>query len=238
MRLFALPAALLAFVGCGDNLQPEADEDVGSVEAPTDEPDHHGSEEPDAPPARALDVGFDVQQPSCDGPIVAVEALVSHQDDGTPASGYTCRYLFDDGAVLEGCVGEHAFAEAGFHEITLEVTDAAGVVYTRTTSRDVLPAFTVDLDLDVPACGLEVGYVASTSTSASAIVFVDPADKFVEATSNLLSGSFTAREPGTYAIQINAEDERAIPICTASVRYELTLRACPHNHPPDPHCPH
>ena len=238
MRLVALPAALLAFVGCGDNLQPGSEEDVGAVESPSDEPDHHGSEEPDAPAARALAVGFDVQQPSCDGAIVAVEALVSYEDDGAPASDFTCRYLFDDGTVLEGCVGEHEFAEAGFHDITLEVTDATGAVYSSTTSRNVLPAFTVDLALDVPACGLEFSYNAATSTPGSAIVFVEPADKFVAPSSNLLSGSFTALQPGTYSIQINAEDERAIPICAATVRYDFELKACPHNHPPDPHCPH
>jgi hypothetical protein len=226
--LCVTPTVLVS--ACGDNLRPETGDAIdGDVVMESDEVDESAG---DPPPLR---VSLDIFSPSCDQATAAYEVFTPHGD--TQPRNLRCRILFDDGAVSDLCVGEHIFASGGPHKFVAEVVDVLSGAATRVeTTRVVEVPLTVDVALDVPECGLELAFDAKISSASEVHVTMTPADKVVEPHVFGRTGTFKVLEPGTFTINVSAEDERTTgPICNRAVSRTVELRAC-HEH--DPGCGH
>ena len=223
MRSFASVLCVMSAVlfACGDNRSPAgADDDMSAGT-------HDSDQGPGSP--RAITAALDVGSPSCDAATASFEVLARHVDDSTSVANRKCHITFDDGATSDLCLGEHIFASAGAHTFTVDVTD----LDTRATAhaevkRVIATPLTVELSVDVPACGLEVSFSAALSTGAEVHATMEPADKVVVPTLFGRTGKFEAREPGTFTIMLSVEDERPTgPICDREVTKTVTLNACP-----------
>jgi hypothetical protein len=223
MRSLALPVvyvtSTLIMSACGTSAPPE-DEDTAAV-LPVGSDD-----DPDEP--RAIVAGIDIGSPRCDTATASFEVLARYADDSTFVPNRRCRVTFDDGAVSELCAGEHTFASAGAHTFTVEVEDLDTGATARTeTTRTIAAPLEIDLELDVPTCGLEVGFRATSTPRAEVHVTMSPPETVVEPHVAGFSGTFQALQPGSYTITMTAEDERQTgPICLRSLTRTVELRAC------------
>lgn len=235
-RLPVLIAPALLAVGCGDNVRDE-NEDTVAI------PGANDKEDDPVEAARPIVASFDVFSPSCVAPVARFEAIVRYADD--PMSivpNVRCLFTFDDGAVSTQCAGEHIFEEPGLHGFSLEVEDLdTGEVDIVEETRFIAIPLTVDLTLDVPACGLTFSFDAVLSTPAETNVTMAPPEKFVDAHVAGTSGSFTAIKAGVYTLRLTAEDERTEgPVCQVNLERQVELVACPDkpDHEHDAGCKH
>jgi hypothetical protein len=211
-------------VACG-GLAGAGGNDNGSVPVNVGE---SGSD--DTPPPRAISasLGLDVSS-NCDAAMASFEVAATYADNSAPVPRISCQVTFDDGATSDACAGGHVFAIPGTHTITFDIVDldtGASVHIVRT--RDVLAPFTLELALDVPDCGLEVGFTATPSTNSLVHVMMSPFDQAVVPNIVGRTGRFQALEPGSYTITAVAEDERPSgPICERQVSRTVELHACP-----------
>lgn len=234
-QLFALTTYALLSIGCGDKVSADNEDAIAAV------PDHPGEKEDHHDQVRAITASFDVVSPSCVAPVARFEAIVRYADDPTSTvPNVRCLFTFDDGAVSTQCSGEHTFEEPGLHGFSLEVEDLdTGEVDIVEETRFIAIPLTVDLELDVPACGLTFSFDAVLSTPAETHVTMEPPEKFVDAHVIGTAGSFTALQAGVYTLRLSAEDERTVgPICQVNLERQVELVDCPDDHEHDPDCEH
>lgn len=232
---FALSLAFVTpmIVACGDNLQP--DEDSRSSVQPTD------GDHPDAGmEARAITASLLLTAPSCDAPVADFDVEVYYADDRSLVPNRACTMTFDDGAIYEQCIGSHTFAEGGFHGYSLEVRDVDSGALERTEGiRYIEHPLLATFEATAPACGLEIAYAGTVNVNAFSIVNVEPAANVAgDAFAHARTGSFQVTRPGTYRLRFDVEDERAIPICQATIERDVTVTACPGDHDHEPGCGH
>lgn len=218
---------------CGDNLSPDPGvddddsvtvDDDGDVAVDTGESESGGKQPPRE--IRALiDLNGTVD---CDAATANFEVWAVYADNSESVPRLRCHVTFDDGATSDSCGGAHTFAAPGMHSFTFEVLDLdTGATAHVVRTREVLPPFGLELALDVPECGLEVGFTATPNASALIHVVMSPLDKVVVPHIMGRTGRFEALEPGTYTITAQAEDERPVgPICVREVSRTVELRAC------------
>jgi hypothetical protein len=216
-KLLLVPALL--FAACGDNLQPDEDQlatGAGGTEVPSDDPE-----------ARPLQAQIFIETITCVETIARFEAGAQYLDDGTNALNIACSWTFDDGSTSSECAGEHRFATAGAHDFVLEVTDLdTGATAVSTQTRVSAPP--LELTLDVTSNGLSISYNASSNTGGDQIVFVLPeALVHIEDDQNYpraTSATLRVREPGTYTVRYDVEDERGSgEICQAQLLKEIEV---------------
>lgn len=223
----------LVAVGCGDNIEPATD-DSGSIET---EPEVSGPQpepQPEPPPDdRAVDVGFYVSTVSCDAALGELEAYARYADTQEPLTNVSCQYILD-GATVDGCLVRHEFLQGGANDVTLRVTDLdTRKTYESTGVAFVYPAFTADLEVTAPECGLELSYNAAASESGEFSVNISPAQNVITP-DYVLQKQLTVQvsQPGTYTVRFEAEDERTTgDICAREVVREVTVVEC-HDHTP------
>jgi hypothetical protein len=222
-RLVVSLMSTVLVVACGDVAGAGGNNDDGNVAV------NAGESGSDTQPPRAItaSLGLDVSS-DCDAATASFEVSATYVDNSAPVPRFSCHVTFDDGATSDACVGAHVFAIPGPHTFTFDIMDldtGASVHIVRT--RDVLAPFTLELALDVPDCGLEVGFTATPSTNSFLHVMMSPFDQVVVPNIQARTGRFQALEPGTYTITAVAEDERPSgPFCDRQVSQTVELRAC------------
>jgi hypothetical protein len=233
MRSLALVLSIpLSFVACGDNIDP----DEGSSASESGDEDHP----PDAAPAREIVASLLLTAPSCDAPVADFEIDVLYADDRSLVPNRACTMTFDDGTVYDQCIGSHTFADGGFHDYVLEIRDLdSGAVLREEGRRYIEYPLLATFEATAPACGLEVSYAGTVNVSAFSITHISPAENVVgDAFAHVRTGTFQVTQPGTYNLRFYVEDERSIPICEATIDREVTVTACPDEHPHEPGCGH
>ena len=237
MRSFALPVALFSLAACA--APPRGSEDPGDEPGlPVPSSDTLDPDTQSAPTGELRAAGL-FYSPSCDAPIVQYEAAAYR--DGVEVFGFTCQWTFDDGATSDDCVGQHEFAVPGFHEYTLvmrSVTTDEVVSHTGQLYAD--PPLTIDLEVDVPACGLAFAWTSVISLPSFEYSFVTPElDVIGEFFFFSGSGAVEVARAGTYELTVAAEHERpAGEICSRMVTRSVTVEACDNGHEHTPTCPH
>ena len=230
--LFLVPGLLL--VGCGDNIQPETD-DSAPIEAEGETPGPEIVPEEPTPNEREIAIDFYSQSTSRDAVSAQLEAGVRYADDNTPILDATCRFTFADGSSQDGCVIDHVFPAAGEHTVSLEVripgTD-------RVIRQDVLAfageAFELGLEVTVPACGLEISYLATQNRGGEGGVWITGPGAVVSSDPDWVrnrTGTVGVTEPGTYTVSFEAENESTGPLCSREIVREVTVIEC-HDHTP------
>jgi hypothetical protein len=216
--LFVTPVLLVS--ACGGSLSPAANDEMTT--------DPHEPDQAAGTP-RGIRATLHIDSPSCDEATAGFEVSASHTDDSTSVKNVRCHIMFDDGAASDLCLGEHTFASAGAHTFTAEVEDLdTGAITHVEVTRNVAEPLKIDLAVDVPECGLEVSFKATGGHATEVRVSMSPADKVVTPGVFGRTGSFQVLEPGTYTIEVSAEDERPTgPICDREVSRTVTLKACP-----------
>jgi hypothetical protein len=211
-------------VACGGVSPAPGGGDDGDIAVTTDQ---SGSDDSQPPREIRASLGLDVSS-NCDAAVASFEVSAIYADSSTPVPRIRCQVTFDDGATSDACVDAHVFTIPGTHTFTFDITDldtGASVHIVRT--RDVLAPFTLELALDVPDCGLDVGFVATPSTRSLVHVMMSPFEQVVVPNIVATTGRFQALEPGTYTITAVAEDERPSgPFCERQVSRTIDLRAC------------
>jgi hypothetical protein len=208
-----LPAVLVA-AACGDNLDPTNDEtSLGTEE---------GAGETEDTTARPISASPLIYFPSCDAAVAQYEADARYADtdeiDIVPR--FSCQWTFDDGTTSTSCAGEHTFAEGGWHDFVLVVTDLdTGETDEVVQRRYVYPP--IEANLDVTTGDRTITWNATVNVSAEVHVFVEPSelldtdDPFYHLNRNYTVGVL---RDGTYTVRMTVEDERTVgPICSAEV---------------------
>lgn len=211
-----VPILLLA--ACGDNLHPDDTDDQSSFGSEEDTGGHDT-------PAREIDASIFIETITCVETIARFEAGARYID-GTPVTDFECLWTFDDGTTSTECVGEHPFAEAGFHDFELEVTDVTtGARDTVTQTRFFFPP--LEATLEVTGDDFALTWNAMSNTGGEQIVTVSPAELVIADDPDYqrrLHYTVQVAQPGTYTVEYSVEDERGVSeICQARVVREITL---------------
>src|SRR5688572_30647514 len=117
MRSSLLFVPSLLLVGCGDNIDPAADEQTAISE--DDHVEQPPEPEPVPTPAREFFATFNVSTISCDAPIGLLEGGARYADDQSVVTDAVCQFHFRDGLIRDGCTIEHEFASGGAHDVLL-----------------------------------------------------------------------------------------------------------------------
>lgn len=228
MTSFARPVvcvmSTLLVAACG-NLSPEpGGADDGDIAINTGE---SGSD--DKQPPREIRASIDLNgSANCDAAAASFEISAIYADNLASVPRIRCHVTFDDGATSDECVGAHTFATPGPHTFMFDIVDLdTGASAHIVRTRDIFAPFTLELALDVPRCGLEVGFTATPSTNSLVHVMMSPFDQVVVPNIVGRAGRFQALEPGTYTITAVAEDERPNgPFCESQASRTIELRTC------------
>lgn len=225
----------LGMAGCADTTQVPAELDL------TAEPDggeaDAGDHDDETPPP-TIDAGPLSFVQDCDDREVTVDARVSL--DGIPSSDVQCTFEFDDGEVFSGCQGTVEFDVPGLKDVTLTVRHpASGAERVFTSTEIVYDPFTLDIDVDVPACGLTFSVTPRFAPDVDMlVVLVSPDDQVTPLPSEGGVYQFGAAAEGTFQLLVHAEDERIGPICSRTIERDITLVACEDEHEHTPTCDH
>jgi hypothetical protein len=223
----AVPCLLV--VGCGDNIQPQTEDDT-AIDTPGDAPTD----------ARAIEASILIFPDTCEAPIVQFEGAATYSDDGSPVPRFACLWTFDDGTTSTDCLNRHELPTAGSHDFVLDVEDLdTGAIARATQTRILQPRLEAYLDVSTPECGLEISWEATVNTGAEVHVTVEPADQIIAEPDYHLNRTFTlpVRAPGEYTVVMSVEDERGVSeICTARIEKIVTVTKCPC--PTKPTCGH
>lgn len=225
---------------------------VACAEAPTDPETTSGvaGEEDDDKMHDGVDDGLELtpipsfSTASCDAALLEFDANVRYggvNGESVPYANLQCRWTFDDGGVSNDCYGRYEFAEGGVHDYTLEVRDiVTGKQAVITSALFVYPPLLADTVIEAPACGLSFNVKTDVNTGAFIHTSISPMENVVgEAFFLGAEGSFEVRVGGTYEIEVEVEDERAVGlICLKEIKKPVTLAACPDEHEHEPGCGH
>ena len=126
------------------------------------------------------------------------------------------RWTFDDGGpvTLTGVVTEYIFMDAGEYEVTLTVTDAAGLtdtdtVVVRVASRNVAPVADAGDDMQAKAGDPVVFDGSASSDDAVTFTWTFEYDGEV-VTLTGVQAEFVFEIPGTYIVTLNVTDEEGL----------------------------
>ncbi|HEY5946329.1 MAG TPA: PKD domain-containing protein [Kofleriaceae bacterium] len=221
-----LPALLLV-AACGDNLEPTDDETSPGTEA--------GTGQNEETPARPILASPLIYFPSCDAAVAQYEADARYADtdDLEIVPNISCRWTFDDGTTSTSCAGEHTFAEGGWHDFILEVTDLdTGATDQAVQHRYVYPP--IEANLDVTTGDRTITWNATVNVSADVRVFVQPEELIVtDDPFYYFNRSYTLEvlRDGTYTVVMIVEDERPTgPICSARIEKQVNVFCTGGNH--------
>jgi hypothetical protein len=213
-KLLLIPALLLA--ACGDNLDPKDQASLG-----TDE----GHAEADT---RPWYVSATIWFPSCDAAVASYEADARFGDtnDIELVPNVSCVWTFDDGTTSTSCAGEHTFAEGGWHDFVVVITNLdTGETREQLQRRFVYPP--IEATLDVTTSDLTISWNATVNVTAFVHISVEPADLIItDDPFYYLNRTYTlaVREAGTYTVSMDVEDERgAGPICSAHIEKQVEV---------------
>jgi hypothetical protein len=221
MTIKILVPALLLAAACGDNLH-ETDDQTSFGMDDSNAPNDGGDE------ARPFEASPLIYFPSCDANVASFEADGRYTDttELELVPNISCLWKFDDGATSTSCAGEHTFAEAGWHDFVLEVTDLdTGVTAEATQRRFMQPV--IEANLDVTTGDRTITWNATVNVGAEVHVFVEPAELLVDVDplyhTNRNYTVEVARD-GAYTVRMTVEDERGGgPICTAEVIKQVNV---------------
>jgi hypothetical protein len=165
--------------------------------------------------------------PDCDRALLAFEALVFRPDDSDVADP-VCRWRFDDGFTSDSCSGEHVFKQPGVHRFSVSVRDPlTGASDTDAGSTIVIAPLTAELFAEASQCGHQITWRSVVSPIAFSLVFITPAENVLADQPLPAGGTVTVSEPGTYQIELVAEDERTTgPICVERETQLVTVPDC------------